>query len=102
MDRVQVEERMRDAVREWEDGRAELSEFEGEDIGVIPVAPPLSETDREVTVALNVALELVYAKGWETGDVGFGEAGNIVLNELAHRGLPIVSQAPWHPPSSGD
>lgn len=91
---------MRQAVRDWEDGRAKLSEFEGEDIGVIPVSPPLSEADREVTVALNVALELVYAKGWQTGDAGLGEAGTIVLNELAHRGLPIVSQAPWRPQSS--
>ncbi|MGH2921982.1 MAG: hypothetical protein ACRDKU_07960 [Gaiellaceae bacterium] len=98
MDRIEVEERIREALREWEDGRAALSEFEGEDIGVIPVEPPLSGADREVTVALNATLELIYARGWETGDTTYGEAGNIVLNELAHRGLPIVSRAPWRPP----
>jgi hypothetical protein len=49
-------------------------------------------------VALNVALELVYAKGSQTGDASFGEAGNVILNEVAHHGLPIVSRAPWRPP----
>lgn len=98
VDRAEIEEQIRTALRDWEDGRATLSEFEGEDIGVVAVSPPLSDADREVAVALNMALEVVSREGQRTREVGLGQAGSLILNELAYRGLPIVSKALWRAP----
>lgn len=94
MDRASIEEQIREAVRDWEDGRASLAEFEG-DVGVIPLQPPLSEVDREVAVALNVAIEIVSLEGLRTREIGLGHAGTLILNELAARGLPIVAKSLW-------
>lgn len=100
-ERAEIERDMREQVRiacdTAERGLAQIGEHFDLGIG----ARKVSETDREVCTALNVALEIV-ASELERPDlpdnygVGLTEAQVIITGELLERDLPLCSPTATH------
>lgn len=95
---VAAEERVRSRLRWCEDGAAKVSEWTV-NTGWLQARRPLSEKEREVTVALNVMGELLgerarqAAEGREDRWGGLSDAATMVYNELGRRGLPQLSES---------
>jgi hypothetical protein len=89
-----IEQEIRTRLSAFEDDRATVSEF-GSSIGPFELRKPLTETDREVAVALNFVLEKLSLRSLETKSIDLLNAKNIITTELGTRGLPVVAPSAY-------